>query len=267
MLARHVLPVLAAALFVTPLLVMVSGALRPIGELPAAGLVLLPETVSGESFAVLGRLLPLGRYLANSAVVALAAVPVTVLVAAWAGFGIRLLPPRPRRVAVLAALAILLVPATALWIPRFHVYAALGLAGGLGALIAPALMATTPFYVLIYLWAFLGVGDSQLAAARLEGATWWRVWWRIAMPQARMASLAVAVLAFTFHWGNFMDALLYLRGQDSFTLPLGLDTLKLLNPTEFPLLMAGALVFTVPAVAVFLLAQRLFEDPARELRR
>jgi multiple sugar transport system permease protein len=82
------------------------------------------------------------------------------------------------------------------------------------------------------------------------------------------ATLAVAVLAFTFHWGNFMDALLYLRGQDSFTLPLGLQTLQLLNPTDFPLLMAGALMYTLPSVAVFLLAQRLFlDDPLRGLRR
>ncbi|MDQ3342729.1 MAG: ABC transporter permease subunit [Actinomycetota bacterium] len=112
-----------------------------------------------------------------------------------------------------------------------------------------------------------GIPDGQLEAARLEGASPGRIWWRVAMPQVKPATLAVAVLAFTAHWGNFIDALLYLRSQQHYTLPLGVRFLQLLNPTDWPLLMAGAVVVTLPAVAVFLLAQRLFlDDPLRQLQ-
>ncbi len=265
--ARHILPAVLAGLFVLPLIAMLLGSLRPVGAPPPTGLELIPPGATFEGFRRLTQLLPVSTYLRNSVAVTTLAVPLSVLVAALAGVGIRLLDHRAKVTAVVASLLVMLVPASALWATRFRVYATLELIGSVLPLVAPALLGTTPFLVLIYAWAFHGIPDSQLHAARLEGASTWTVWRRIAMPQVRAATLAVAVLAFTFHWGNFVDALLYLRGQENYTLPLGLDTLKLLRPTEFPLLLAGAVVFTVPSIAVFLLANRLFDDdPARTLR-
>ena len=265
---RHLLPGLLAGLFVVPLIAMVMGSLRPLGAPPPGGVEFVPPGATLRAYGLLTDLLPVTTYLRNSVVVALVAVPLSVLVASWAGFGIRLLHDRAKRLAVLASLLVMLVPASALWATRFRVYAWFELIGSILPLIAPALLGTSPFLVLIYAWAFHGISDSQLHAARLEGASTWTVWRRIAMPQVRTATLAVAILAFTFHWGNFVDALLYLRGQENYTLPLGLDTLKLLRPTEFPLLMAGAVVFSLPSVAVFLLAHRLFDDnPLDTLRK
>lgn len=259
-LGRHVVPLLIAALFVTPLLAMLLGSLRPLGAAAGPGQPILPRQPSLESFRRLDAIVPLWTYARNSAVVVAVAVPLSVLVASWAGFGIRLLSPRLRRAVVVACVVVLLVPVSALWATRFQVYAAVDAIGTLVPLIAPALLGTSPFLVLVYAWAFHGISDSQLAAARLEGAGSWTLWRRIAMPQVRTATVVVAVLSFTFHWANFIDALLYLRGVERFTLPVGLDTLKLLQPTEFSLLLAGALVFTLPSVAVFLAAHRVFDD-------
>lgn len=264
---RHLIPAICAGFFIVPLVVMVVGSLRPVGTPPPSGVELLPRGATLDSWTRLAELMPLGVYLRNSALVTALAVPLSVAVAAMAGFGIRLLRGRAKKAVVLISVLIMVVPASALWATRFQVYAALGLIGSVLPLVAPALLGTTPFLVLIYAWAFHGVSDSQLQAARLAGAGSGTILWRIALPQARPATLAVAVLAFTAHWGNFIDALLYLRGQQNVTMPLGLSTLKLLRPTEFPLLMAGAALFSLPCVAVFLLANRLFDDdPLRALR-
>ena len=266
-LGRHVPAALAAMVFLVPLWFMVSGSLRPVGLPPPSGIELLPDSPTLDSYVRLPALIPVASYLRNSALVTLIAVPLTVLVASWAGFGIRLLPRRPQRIAVMGSLVVLMVPVTAVWATRFEVFRIAGVVDTLVPLIAPALAATTPFYVLIYAWTFAGVPDSQLHAARLEGTSTWTLWRRIAMPQAKTATLAVAVLSFAFHWGNFIDALLYLQSQDRFTVPLGVRFLQLLNPTDWPLLMAGAVVITVPAVLVFVFAQRLFlDDPLRGLR-
>ncbi len=267
LLTRHLLPAALAGLFVLPLVAMLVGSLRPVGAAPPTGIELFPSGATSESYRRLTTLLPVGVYLRNSVVVVTLAVPLSILVAALAGFGIRLLDQRAKLLAIIVSLLVMLVPASAMWATRFRLFATLGLVGSVLPLIAPALIGTTPFLILIYAWAFHGISDSQLHAARLEGAGPWRIWRRIAMPQVRAATLGVGVLAFTFHWGNFIDALLYLRGQENYTLPLGLDTLKLLRPTEFPLLMAGAAIFTLPSVAVFLLANRLFDDdPVATLR-
>jgi len=256
-----------STLFLLPLLFLVSGSLRPLGLAPPAGLELVPPELTLDAYRRLPQLVPLAAFLRNSALVVALAVPLTVLVASLAGFGIRLLPRRARRAAVVGCLLLLLVPVTAVWTTRFSIYRTLGVIDTLVPLVAPALAATTPFFVLIYVWSFAGIRDSVLAAARLEGASAWQLYRSVAMPAARPATLAVAVLAFTAHWANFLDPLLYLETVERYTLPLGLRQLQLLNPTDFPLLLAGAVVATAPSIAVFLLAQRLFlDDPLRGLR-
>lgn len=264
---RQVVPALAALLFALPLVFLVAGSLRPIGLPPPTGLELVPPDATLDAYRRLPRLVPLLTYLRNSTLVVAIAVPLTVGVASLAGFGIRSLSPRRRRVAVAIALLVMAVPVTAVWATRFQLFRVAGTLDTIIPLISTATLATNPFYALIFAWSFGGIPDAQLDAARLEGASAWRVWRTIAMPQARAAILAVAVLSFTFHWGNFIDALLYLQSQQLFTLPIGLRFLQLLNPTDFPLLLAGSVVVTVPAVVVFLLAQRvLLDDPLRAVR-
>lgn len=253
---------LAVAVFVLPLALLLAGSLRPLDAPPPRGLELVPAEPTLEAFRRLLDLLPVGRYLLNSVLVVAAAVPLTLLVASLAGFGVALLPRGGRRAVVAACVGLLTVPAAALWTSRFEVYGALGVTDSLLPLIAPALLATSPLFVLLYAWAFTRLPRSQVDAARTEGAGVVRTWWSVAMPQVRPVTLAVAVLAFTAHWGNFVDALLYLRRQELFTLPAGLRTLQLLGPTDFPLLLAGAVVASVPAVVVVLAGQRLFLDDA-----
>ncbi|PZG24145.1 carbohydrate ABC transporter permease [Micromonospora craterilacus] len=267
-LGRYVLPALVAALFVAPLWFMVVGSLRPTGSPPPRTLELWPAEPTTAAYARLPELVPLFRYLANSALVVALAVPLTVLVASLTGFGLRLLSRPARRRALIGLLVLLLVPVTAVWATRFEVFRLAGVVDTYLPLLAPAALAVSPFLVLLYAWSFGGVPDSQLQAARLEGAGWLTIWRRLALPQVKPATLAVAVLAFTFHWANFIDPLLYLTSGDRYTWPLGLRFLLLLNPTDWPLLMAGSVVATAPCVLVFLLAQRvlLADDPLAALR-
>ena len=260
--ARHAASLAVAAVFVVPLLLLLIGALRPSGGPPPRGLGLVPADPTLGAFGELAALLPVGTYLLNSTVVVAVAVPLSVLVASLAGYGGALLGRGGRRAVVAGCVGLLTVPAAALWTSRFEVYAALGLTDSLLPLMAPALLATSPFFVLLYLWAFARLPRTQLDAARLEGASVLRTWRAVAMPQVRPVTLAVAVLAFTAHWGNLVDALLYLRRQELFTLPAGLRTLQLLGPTDFPVLLAGAAVATLPAVLVVVAGQRLFLDDA-----
>ena len=267
-LLRVVPAVAVAVFFALPLWFMVAGSLRAVGQPPAVGLEALLPGATLDSYTRLPQLLPLGLYLRNSLLVTSIAVPLTVLTASMAGFAIRMSTPRRRQVLVIASVAALMIPVTAVWATRFELFRLAGIIDTQVPLIVPAVAATSPFFVLIYAWAFAGISNSQFEAARLEGTGAWRLYWRIAMPQAKAATLAVGVLAFAVHWGNFIDALLYLQSQDQLTLPMGIRLLQLLNPTDWPLLMAGCVIMTVPSVLVFLFAQRLFlDDPAHALRR
>jgi multiple sugar transport system permease protein len=249
---------LVTAVFALPLVFMVSGSLRRAGEPPPRHLELLPDPLVLGNYGRAFDLVDLGRYALNSLLVAALVVPLSVLVASWAGFAISRLPRRWAAALVAASFAAMMVPLTALLVPRFAVFRALGLTDTYVPLVAPGLIATSPFYVLVFAWAFRRVPRELYEACRLEGMTPFGVWRRVAMPLVRPVAVGVGVLAFVVSWGNFLDPLVYLFDADLYTLPLGLRSLAQLDRTNFPLLLAGAVVATAPVVAVFLLAQRFF---------
>jgi multiple sugar transport system permease protein len=249
---------LVTAVFALPLVFMVSGSLRQAGEPPPRTLELLPDPIVLGGYGRAFELVDLGRYALNSLFVAALVVPLSVLVASWAGFAISRLPRGWAAALVAVSFAAMMVPLTALLVPRFAIFRALGLTDTYVPLVAPGLIATSPFYVLVFAWAFRRLPRELYEACRLEGMTPLAVWRRVAMPLVRPVAVGVGVLAFVVSWGNFLDPLVYLFDADLYTLPLGLRSLAQLDRTNFPLLLAGAVVATAPVVAVFLVAQRFF---------
>lgn len=256
---RRQLPAALVALaFVLPLVFMVTGSLRRPGLPPPTTPELLPRPLAFGNYGRAFELVDLGRYALNSLLVAAVAVPLAVVVAALAGFAISQLPRRAASALVAVSFVALMVPVTALLVPRFALFRALGLTDTYVPLIAPALLGMSPFYVLVFAWAFRRIPRELYEACRLEGLTPLQTWRRVAMPLVRPVTAGVALLAFIFSWGNFLDPLIYLFDADLFTLPLGLRSLSQLDRTNYPLLLAGAVVATAPVVVAFAFAQRYF---------
>ena len=258
LLTGHLLPLLVAALFLLPLLWMVTAALREPGLPPPRTIEWLPTSPSAENFGTVFELLPFGRYLLNSLAVVLLAVPLTIVTASMAGFAMALLERRSRVALVVLSVALLMVPITALWLTRFLLLSWAGLTDTLLALVLPAVAGSSPLFVLLYYWTFRRVSVEIFETAHLDGAGPLAIWRRIALPNAVPTTVAVAVLTFILYWSDFISPLLYLRSQDLYTLPLGLRQLQQLDPTDWPLMMAGAVMLTLPAVLFFLLVQHLF---------
>lgn len=264
---RTALRLLVVVVFLAPLALVLAGSLRRVGLPPPSGLELLPASPGLTAYGRLGELTPLGRLLRNSLLVVLVAVPLATLIASWAGFALAQLPPRSRRWLVGLTTALLLVPLPMLWIPRFVLYLEVGVLDSLVPLVAPALAATTPFTVLLAYRAFRRVPPELWEAARLEGASALATWWRVGLPLVGATTTAIAAVAFVFHWGNYLDALLYAQSEGTRTLPLGLGELATVDAAEQPVLFAGAVVLALPAVLALLAVQRpllaLQDRPAR----
>ena len=256
--ARGALIVVLCGLFTLPLVFMVTGSLRLPGLPPPDGFEWLPEPIRWANYESVFGFIDLWSYMRNSLIVAAVAVPLTVLVASWAGFAVATGSRRARKAIVVASLVALMVPVTALWVPRFVLFKWLDLTDTLIPLMLPALMATTPFYVLIFAVVYARVPRSLYEAARLEGLSPFAIWRGVAFPLGRAAAFAVAVLAFIWHWANFSDALLYLSSEERFTVPLAMRALQTLEPTNHPILLAGAVLASIPPVIAFFIAQRAF---------
>jgi multiple sugar transport system permease protein len=247
-----------AITFLLPLWFMVSGSLREPGTPPPRTPELLPTPLSATSYEQAFDLVDLARHTVNSLVVAALTVPLAVLIASWAGFAFLLVAGRARSILIGLSFAALMVPLTALLVPRFVLFRWLDLTDTWVPLVAPALIGLSPFYVLLYYWSFRRLPPELLEAARLEGMQPFAMWRRLAMPLVRPVTVAIALLAFITTWGNFLDPLIYLFDPDLYTLPLGLRSLEALDRTNYPVLLAGAVVATAPVVVAFVVAQRYF---------
>ena len=245
---------LLVVVFLAPVAFMVLGSLQSPGGAPTRGVPVVPEGL--ESYRELARRIPLGALLRSSALVTFVAVPVTVLLASWAGFAIAQLGERARRRALAFAVVLLLLPVPVTWVPRFAAYVRLGVLDTYVPLVAPALAATTPFTVLLAYRAFRRVPPELFQAARLEGASALWTWWRVGLPLVRSTTTAIAAIAFAFHWGNYLDALLYVQSRSEQTLPPGVGELAQLDSGQQPVLLAGAVLLALPPLLVLAAAQR-----------
>ncbi len=257
----HLAAIILSALFLVPLASMLVGSLRRPGLPPPRGIEWLPNPLAWDNFSAVFQIVELGRYTLNTLTVEMLALPTTLLVASWAGFALSQLPRTFSRRVINASLLMLLLPETALWVSRFILYKYVGLLDTPFALAAPGLLGTSPLYMLIFYWTFRRVPHETWEAARLDGAGALRLWWALGVPAARAAFAAVGVLTFVYYWREFNEPLLYIQTISKYTLSFGLAYLEQLNPTNWPLLMAGSVVITAPLVVVFLAAQPFFLEP------
>jgi multiple sugar transport system substrate-binding protein len=254
----HAIALAAAAVFVVPGLWVLAASLRRPGLPPPTVIEWLPTAPAWSNYLHIFTLLPLGRYLTNSLLIAVLAVPLTVLIASWAGFAMAQLPARARYALLGLAVVVRMVPLTAVWLTRFLVLRELALVDTIAVLLAPVWMGSSPFFVLIFYWAFRRIPAALIEAARLEGLGALRIWAIIAMPLAKPAIAAVGLLTFVQYWSDFMNPLLYVKSDERATLALGLRALQQMDATNWPLLMAGAVVMMAPVLLLLFVTQHVF---------
>jgi ABC-type glycerol-3-phosphate transport system permease component len=262
-LGHRLLVALVAALFLIPLLWAVSASLRQPGVVARRAIDWIPSPAAWGNYRDVFQVVDLLRYAANSLFVIALAVPITVVVASWAGFAISQISRAWRWRLLALSVLCLMVPLTAIWLPRFILFKEAGLIDRRIALVVPALMGTSPFYVLLFAWTFLRLPREIYEAARLDGATPWRTWREIALPLGRPAIVAVAVLSAVHYWNSVIEPLLLIRTDANNTASLGLRVLYSLDRTNWPLIMTGAVVVIAPVLLVFVVAQRAFLQDAR----
>jgi multiple sugar transport system permease protein len=256
--ALAIVGVAVAIVFVLPLAWMITVSLRPVGLPPPRTVEWWPKDPQWSNYAEIFRQAPMARYLLNSVLVVAVAVPTTVLTASLGGFGLAQLRDPWRSRLVIVTIFLLMIPPSAVWLFRYQMLSWTGLLTTLWSLILPAFAGGGPLLVLLFYWTFRRTPVEMYEAARLEGADAWTAYRRLAMPMARPTIAAVVVLAFVMFWSDFTNPVLYLYRPQTYTLPIGVQILKQLDATNWPLLMAGATFMTIPVISLFLVLQPLF---------
>jgi multiple sugar transport system permease protein len=197
---------------------------------------------------------PIGTWYLNSLVISVLAVLFTVVLCSMAGFALAFLRFRGRALVIALVTAGLMLPSEALVLPQFIEYRSLHLLGTYWALVLPSVAA--PVSVFVFLAFFRGIPTALIEAARIDGASWWRVYATVCMPICRPAVSTVAILTFISSWNSFLWPLLVLNQTKMQTIPVGLASLVNNTNIQYAEVMASSVLGFLPLIAVFLLFQR-----------
>jgi alpha-1,4-digalacturonate transport system permease protein len=196
------------------------------------------------------------RYAMNSVIVATSSSLITVIASSMAGFALAKYRFLGRQFIFLLIISVLLIPLQVLMVPVFLILKALGWVNSLiGIIIPPAATATGTFMMRQYI---IGIPDELLEAARLDGASHWKIYRHVILPLSAPALGAVGILSFTWRWNDYLWPLIVINNQQNYTLQLSLANLVGTNTVEWGTLLAYATLAMVPVLVVFLCFQRYF---------
>jgi multiple sugar transport system permease protein len=246
----------SSVLALFPLLWMLSVSLMAPGEASAIPPPLLPASPSFGNYVELFASRGLGRYLANSVFLATATTVASVAFNVAAGYAFAKLrfPGRDRIFRLL--LGALVIPGQVAMVPLFLLLKQLGLVNSYGGVIVPALASI--FGIFLVRQYALSIPDELLEAARIDGASEFRIFRSIVLPALKPIVVTLAVFTLLGTWNDFMWPLIVLADQDLYTMPVALAALSREHVQDNELMMAGSVVTILPVLLVFLSLQRYY---------
>jgi len=253
----HLLLAIAVAVFALPLVWMVLTSLKPAAEIAADPHRALPREWRPANYVEAVTTMPYFVYLRNSLVLCAGSVLGTLWSCSLAAYAFARLRWPGRNTVFGVLIATMLLPWHVTMIPRFLLISELGLYNSLAALIVPTFLGDA-FSIFLLRQFFLTIPEELSEAARLDGCSEWGIFWRIILPLSRPALATVALFQFVAAWNDFNGPLLYLNDPARFTLAYGLEQFVSSYSSQTNLLMAAAVLFTLPIVILFFFAQRTF---------
>ena len=202
-------------------------------------------------------LIPFWQQLGNTVLISTLTVLGTVLSGSFVAYGLARVDWPGRKPLFGLLIVTMLLPAVVTLVPTYVIFRDLGWVNTFLPLIVPPFLGV-PYYIFLFRQFFLRIPESLSEAARVDGASELRIYARIIMPVSRPVIASVAVLAFVQAWTDYLGPLIYLNQPYQWTLSLGLTAFFTKYSVEWNLMMAAAVVFTLPLVVVFFVGNKYF---------
>jgi multiple sugar transport system permease protein len=175
-----------------------------------------------------------------------------------AGFAFAKLNFKGRDLLFLLYLATMIIPSQVLLVPRFIVFDHAGLVNSHWSIILPGIFSVIGTFLMRQF--FVTVPGELLEAGKVDGAGYWRIYWRIFLPLAKPALVSLLILQFTWSWNEYENPLIFLRDAKLYTLPLGLTNFVDENGTDYTLVMAASVSALVPLIVIVAFFQKWFVE-------
>lgn len=254
----HIVLILMGICFLLPFFWMLSTSLKPDNQLFVNPPVWLPNPIEWENYAEAVSVIPFFRYMANTFTVAIFDVLGTIIACPLVAYGLSRLEWKGRDLLFFITIAVMMIPQEVTMIPQFIMYSKFGLTGTFAPLFLPAFFGGRPFMIFLLRQFLMSLPRDLEDAARIDGASEFKIYWRIVLPLVVPGLLTVGLFRFMNSWNDFIGPLLYLNDMDMYTLSIGLQQFTTQYSTQWTLLMAASVLVSLPVVVIYFFVQKRF---------
>lgn len=255
-LLSHLILIVAAVVLMFPFVWMLSGSFKDNLEVVRMPPNLIPDTFKFSNYVEITKYFPIYRFLGNSVGVSLVTTAAQIVVCAMAAFVFAKIPFQGRETLFVLYLITMMIPMQVTMTSLFIVFQKLHLTNTYLGLILPGIFSAYGTFLLRQ--HIMTIPDPLIEAARMDGASYLRVFMSIILPLSKPALATLAIFAFMASWNNFLWPLIITSDKELMTLPIGLSKLQGRWATEWNILMAGNVISFIPIFIVFLFASKYF---------
>jgi multiple sugar transport system permease protein len=256
----YLLLAMGAALCFLPVFWLVRSSVMTLGDIFKFPPILWPARIRWQNFTDAMQASPFLLYFRNTMIVVVPNVVGSLLTASMSAYGLARFRFPLRNFWFALVLGAIILPPAVVLIPQFLLWSRLHLVNTFFPLTVPVWFGGGAFNVFLLRQFFLTIPKDFDDAARIDGASYWRVYWQIMIPLIQPALLAVGLFQFLYCWNDFFNPLIYLSSKTTYTLAIGLRFFIDSYATFWNNLMAASLLVIVPPVIVFLIGQRYFVE-------
>ena len=245
---------------IVPMVWTLSSSLKDTAHIFTLRVQWIPNPILWRNYVELFKRLPFLRFIRNTLVIVVSNVVSAVLMGSLAGYAFARLRAPGKHVIFLLVISTMLLPSQVTLIPRYIIYQALKMIDTYWPLVLPGWLGGGAFEIFLFRQFFLSLPLELEDAARIDGCSTLRIYWRIVLPLSKPVVATIAIFNFMWAWSDFFNPLIYLNSMEKFTLSLALATLRRSAEwsTRWELVMAGSVLSIIPMLVIFFLGQKYF---------
>ncbi|MBM7691656.1 ABC-type glycerol-3-phosphate transport system permease component [Peribacillus deserti] len=251
----YVILILFSLAFIIPFLWLVSGSLKSSSELftnPG-----IPKVFHWQNYTQAFSEFPFFLYLKNTLFITSMNIIGSVISCTLIAYGFSRIEWKGRDAVFVLVLVTMLLPFQVTMIPLFMLFQKLGWIGTFLPLTVTPFFGN-PFFIFLLRQFFISIPKELSEAAKLDGASEFRIYWNVILPLSKPVIMTVIIFAFLASWGDFIGPLVFLNDNSLYTLSLGIQQIMSVNDPRWPLLLAVGVSMTLPVLIIFFVLQKYF---------
>lgn len=261
-LGNYVTAILLVGLFIVPAVYIIFSSFKPMSELFSTTPSFFPKTWTLENYQIALDRGNFTRYITNTIIVAVTSTAIAVIINTMSGYALAKYRFRGDNVIMIIILSTIMLPLEVIMVPIFSVLKFFGLYNSLWALIIPP--AATPTGIFLMRQYLLTIPDEVIQSARIDGASEWKIFQSIILPNAKPAIATLAIFSFMWRWNDYVWPLIAISSRKKYTLQFAIANFAGEYGMDYNLIIAMSAISMIPMLIVFLIFQRQFVQGAVE---